>query len=301
MLLIVPHASGACFALALCCIHDTTLRAGADCLGYYAGIFSPDGSIVAANGFTGALHCWRLRDKRGPPTSSPTTARSSLPQSPSGGESADAQGVGAGASRMALAQPLPAAVGHCGAVVDACWGVDGECLLTASADQTLRVAARDLDGAWYEFARPQVHGHDFHALVAIPHPEKPGLFMFASASEEKVIRVFVAPHTFVQSLALLRGAGSDSAYGSASGGILGATVPALGLSNTAVMEGDVVDAQGEGEGAMVFGNAPDFAPNQAPAVVQVRAALASQIVPALPASVVSSVIWHPCLVCSISY
>ena len=33
--------------------------AGASSLGYYGGVFSPDGRRIAANGFTGALHMWQ--------------------------------------------------------------------------------------------------------------------------------------------------------------------------------------------------------------------------------------------------
>ena len=36
--------------------------AGASSLGYYGGVFSPDGRRIAANGFTGALHMWQLPD-----------------------------------------------------------------------------------------------------------------------------------------------------------------------------------------------------------------------------------------------
>ena len=204
-----------------------TVSAGADCLGYYTGVFSPDGTVVVANGFTGALHCWRglpapadapsARPIPPPPSTAmrrlmavPTVHRSlqaaSLHQAEHTAQGDDSDDVSsAPATTTLMAQPLPSAVGHCGAVVDACWGVDDECLLTASADQTVRIHAHNTDGAWYELARPQVHGHDFHAVAAIQQPHAPERFMYASASEEKVIRVFVPPRTFAQSLALLRG------------------------------------------------------------------------------------------------
>ena len=172
----------------------------------------------------------------------------------------------------ALALPVPAAVGHCGAVVDACWGVDGECLMTASADQTVRVVGQDTSGHWYEFARPQVHGHDFHAIAAIPQPGQPGRFMYASASEEKVIRVFVAPRAFVQSLAHLRGQQWQGAQPSDAhrAEAVGATVPALGLSNKAVREGEDASAVLDETDGNSFGQTPDFAPRQAPTAVHVR-------------------------------
>lgn len=45
---------------------------------------------------------------------------------------------------------------------------------------------------WHETARPQVHGYDMAALAPL------SATAFASAAEEKVIRVFQAPHNFLQ-------------------------------------------------------------------------------------------------------
>ena len=39
--------------------------------------------------------------------------------------------------------------------MDMAWGVDGQCLLSASADQTLRITAQ-CRAHWCELARPQV-------------------------------------------------------------------------------------------------------------------------------------------------
>lgn len=165
---------------------------------------------------------------------------------------------------LATLTPVPSLVGHYGAVVSACWGIDGGCLLTAGEDQTVRITVADARGAWFEFARPQVHGHNFHAVVAIPTPGQSRILM-ASASEEKVIRVFQAPRAFVQSLSLLRG----SEFAGADDGPLGATVPALGLSNKAVTgEQRIAPASTDG-GAFGYEAGPDFAPHQQPTVVEV--------------------------------
>jgi hypothetical protein len=51
--------------------------------------------------------------------------------------------------------PVHALGGHWGPVEDLCWGVDGRCLLSVSADQTARLFT-DFDGHWCELARPQV-------------------------------------------------------------------------------------------------------------------------------------------------
>jgi elongator complex protein 2 len=94
--------------------------AGSSALGYFGGCFSPDGVAIVAHGFTGALHLWRR----------------------------DAGGAWA---------PRHTAGGHFAPVVDACWAVDGACLLSVAKDQTARVHAMHGAGRWCEIARPQVH------------------------------------------------------------------------------------------------------------------------------------------------
>jgi elongator complex protein 2 len=254
---------------------------------------------MVANGFTGALHVWQRQTSA--PSVLQAATRSGMPQGPLtfelepsslpisqpvrssllGGldghvpcphESCHAATTstiltGSSSPLSGALVPVPSAVGHCGCVVDACWGGDGQCLFTVSTDQTLRVTVRDVAGHWFEFARPQVHGHDFHALASIPQPGRKGRFMYASASEEKVIRVFLAPRTFVQSLALLRGHAGE--WEDEEGGPLGATIPALGLSNKAVEEGHEARGAGAGEAVLGYESGPDLAPNSVPAVIEV--------------------------------
>ena len=50
--------------------------------------------------------------------------------------------------------------------------------------------------------RMQIHGHDFSCTAVIPCPQDPGSYMFASGSEEKMIRVFEAPQAFADTLSL---------------------------------------------------------------------------------------------------
>ena len=52
----------------------------------------------------------------------------------------------------------------------------------------------------------QVHGHDFSSLASIPGPHAQR-YLFASGSEEKVVRVFEAPGAFMETLASARGLG----------------------------------------------------------------------------------------------
>lgn len=216
--------------------------AGVNHLGYYTGVWSHDGQSLATHGFTGALHIWEREN-------------TSL-------------------------VPRPACTGHYGSVVDATWSPDGEFLLTASTDQTVRVVGC-LEGAgtggWTELGRPQVHGHDLSCIAAIPSaspsPISVSGYKYASGAEEKVIRVFQSPTAFLETLDMARGVligdrDRSTAYG--------ATLPALGLSNKAVFEDHDGEDTGEshqknggvaGVGADQYDAGPDFAPSCAPSSV----------------------------------
>jgi len=71
-----------------------------------------------------------------------------------------------------------------------------------SSDQTSRLFSQwirnDQSGkeicGWHEIARPQIHGHDLECISFIDN------YRFASGAEEKVIRVFEGPKTFLESL-----------------------------------------------------------------------------------------------------
>lgn len=219
------------------------------------------------------------------------------------------------------------ASGHFGPVVDACWAADGACLLTASEDQTARITAQLHTGRWCELARPQVHGHDFSCVAALPGPPAsiqptdqaspdaaanqatttsdsgngdssngdssdatsaslrlPPRYLYASGSEEKVLRVFEAPRTFHDTLAMARGQGAlpcttqngatapatpSHAHAHAA---YGATLPALGLSNKAVYSqeeaaGGGADAVGPDGKPLLYDVGPDFAPTSLPSAV----------------------------------
>jgi elongator complex protein 2 len=240
--------------------------AGLNHLGYYTGIWAPDGTAIIANGFTGALHLW-TRSK----------------------------------SNNALT-PKPSVTGHYGAVVDATWAVDGSCLLTVGIDQTARMLAKVRETTtdssrhsladdakarneeekthWIEVARPQVHGHDFSCIAAVTRNDQAeSKTVYVSGSEEKVIRVFEAPDAFAQTLRLARReaetdppAPSSSAAGfHASHNAYGATLPALGLSNKAVYAKTEEDIANNGSTAKQqqpgMTQGPDFAPTCAPSVV----------------------------------
>ena len=78
-------------------------------------------------------------------------------------------------------------------------------------------------------ARPQVHGYDLNCLTMMPNHR------FASGAEEKLVRVFEATKNFIDNMSAI-----DQSHCYNDGDFLaqGASVPSLGLSNKAVLEGD---------------------------------------------------------------
>ena len=109
-------------------------------------------------------------------------------------------------------------------------------LLTASVDQTTRIHApwvqEDGEESWHEIGRPQIHGYDMSCLAIL----KP--YIFASGAEEKVVRIFTAPLTFKNYLQTITDDMTDFETASMAEK---ASVPALGLTNKAVLDEALVD------------------------------------------------------------
>jgi len=249
------------FLLGIWLSQESVGDAGVNHLGYYTGVWHPNGTSIVAHGFTGALHVWNRTENGG-----------LLPQ--------------------------PALGGHCNQIVDACWGVDGGCLLTVSTDQTARLTTQlKSTGKWCEIARPQVHGHDFSCATALPSGRQEqkssriageegvekGIdrYLYVSGSEEKVLRVFEAPGAFADTLAMARGRAVPS-QGSLvpSTPAYGASLPALGLSNKAIYTAEDASGGDAGRVSNISGSAepglgeggyneygPDVAPNAAPTAI----------------------------------
>lgn len=228
--------------------HASLGDAGAQCLGYFTGCFSSSdgGGRILAHGFTGALHLWE-------------------------------EGVSA-SSTSRLWEPRHALGGHFAPVMGCTWGGDGACLLTASEDQTVRLFTK-VSGQWCEAGRPQIHGHDFSCIASVPNnpsvSEEAGYdqkvllsSVYVSGSEEKMLRVFEAPQVFVDTLNLARGRPVVGQVKGKQGRAFGASIPALGLSNKAVFEGET-SAKGEVKGGKGEGfpeGGSDFVPECAPSV-----------------------------------
>uniref|UniRef100_A0A4W3JHQ8 Elongator complex protein 2 n=1 Tax=Callorhinchus milii TaxID=7868 RepID=A0A4W3JHQ8_CALMI len=177
---------------------------GGNTLGFYGCQFSPDGSMILAHAFNGALHIWCQNQ-----------------------------------SKKGEWSPGVVLSGHFGAVQDLSWDPEGEFILSVGADQTTRLFApwrrkEHEQVTWHEIARPQIHGYDMQCLAMI------GRFQFVSGADEKVLRVFSATKNFVENFSFITGTTVEDLLSTnqATGEIPeGASVPALGLSNKAVFEG----------------------------------------------------------------
>ncbi|KAF6209198.1 hypothetical protein GE061_014943 [Apolygus lucorum] len=110
--------------------------------------------------------------------------------------------------------PKPICCGHFDEVTDLAWEPNGHFLLS--------------QGAWYEMARPQIHGYGMNSIATLPD------FKFVSAADEKIARAFGAPRNTLENLRTLSGVSVNDELLETSSEPMGATVPALGLSNKAV-------------------------------------------------------------------
>ncbi|KAI4879565.1 hypothetical protein NFI96_012594 [Prochilodus magdalenae] len=179
---------------------------GGNTLGFFGCQMSPDGSKILAHAFHGALHLWYTDP-----------------------------------ARQGEWSPGVVLSGHFNAVQDLSWDPEGEFLLSVGSDQTTRLLVpwRRKDGSqvtWHEISRPQIHGYDMQCLAMV------GRFQFVSGADEKVLRVFRAPRNFVENFANIAGTSLEKLMAStdAAGLPEGASTPALGLSNKAVFQGDLV-------------------------------------------------------------
>nr|XP_033785479.1 elongator complex protein 2 isoform X2 [Geotrypetes seraphini] len=177
---------------------------GGNTLGFLGCQFGPSGCMILAHAFHGALHLWS--------------------QNP-----------------LKEGQWTPEVVisGHFNSVQGLRWDPNGEFIITVSSDQTTRVFAPwkrkdQLQVTWHEIARPQIHGYDMQCLAMTER------FQFVSGADEKVLRVFAAPRNFVENFGNISGISIEKLFFSKKFDLPeGATVPALGLSNKAVFQGDL--------------------------------------------------------------
>ncbi|XP_071803184.1 elongator complex protein 2-like [Asterias amurensis] len=197
--------------------HVRVGEVGGNTLGLYGCQFSPDGGAILAHGYQGALHLWKK--------SASIPDRSTAQWSPS-----------------------PVVSGHFGGVQDITWEPDdGAFLMSVGLDQTTRLHApwrrEGYQTTWHEIARPQVHGYDMHCLTLVDR------YRLASGADEKVLRIFDAPRNFVENFGRIAGVDVTEALQDRKNSDVpeGASVPALGLSNKAVFQGESGKAASERE------------------------------------------------------
>ncbi|KAI9338797.1 WD40-repeat-containing domain protein, partial [Obelidium mucronatum] len=180
---------------------------GGNSFGFYGARFGPNSSWILAHGYHGAIQFWES-DRSGD----------------SGGEVWN--------TKLGLS-------GHFGIVKDLAWSPKGDFLVSSSLDQTSRLWGqwKNGDNQWHEIARPQIHGYDLHCLAMI-HP-----YGFVSGADEKVIRVFEASRTFLESLEHISGVKEGQEIHEKLP--IGAAVPALGLSNKAILPGAPLDTNAQ--------------------------------------------------------
>ncbi|XP_010479387.1 PREDICTED: elongator complex protein 2 isoform X1 [Camelina sativa] len=206
-------------------------------LGFYGGHWSPNGLSILAHGYGGSFHLWRNV------SSSKEAENWQMQEVPSG---------------------------HFAAVTDVTWARTGEYLLSVSHDQTTRVFSswkneegnEAEDEHWHELARPQVHGHDINCVAMV---QGKGNHRFVSGAEEKVVRVFEAPLSFLMTLnhTCAGGEGSFPEDLQEDVQVLGANMSALGLSQKPIYlhsSSEPLERNGGGDGLDTFETVPEAAP-----------------------------------------
>ena len=89
-------------------------------------------------------------------------------------------------------------------MTDLDWDSDKNCLVSCSVDQTTRLLMQvgsELNSPYYEVARPQVHGYDLNTIALLRNSSEDVRMpdRLLSGADEKVIRLFEAPYSFVKS------------------------------------------------------------------------------------------------------
>ncbi|KFK36003.1 hypothetical protein AALP_AA4G065100 [Arabis alpina] len=206
-------------------------------LGFFGGHWSPDAMSILAHGYGGSFYLWRNL------SSSKESENWQIQKVPSG---------------------------HFAAVTDVTWDKNGEYLLSVSYDQTTRVFSswkseegdEAEDERWHELARPQVHGHDINCVAIV---QGKGNHRFVSGAEEKVVRVFEAPLSFLKTLNHTR-AGREGSFLEdleADVQVLGANMSALGLSQKPIYlhsSNEPLERNGGGDGMDTLETVPEAAP-----------------------------------------
>lgn len=171
-------------------------------MGYMSALFLGTGEEIISHGFHGSFHYWkRLEDE--------STSEEWIPD--------------------------VSVSGHFNSIMDIDWNSTKQYFLSTSSDQTTRLFApwRNSIGKsrFYEIGRPQIHGYDINCISSIKGNHE---HLFVTGAEEKVIRAFDAPVTFVNSYKEISGISSKDS----SNRVESAEIPTIGLSNKAILAED---------------------------------------------------------------
>lgn len=182
-------------------------------LGYFGAYFGNQGNLIMANGYNGSFHKWKLE-------SSTCAFKHSFFLNQFNSIFVDEW------------KPKFSISGHFGPVMDASWDPAQNYFITVSQDQTTRLFAPWVhkQNEWHEIGRPQIHGYDMSCLTFINQREH----AIVSGADEKVLRVFEAPTVFIETIENISGVKSNTEVARPKY----ASVPALGLSNKAIKEGE---------------------------------------------------------------
>ncbi|CCH62523.1 hypothetical protein TBLA_0H02380 [Henningerozyma blattae CBS 6284] len=128
-------------------------------------------------------------------------------------------------------------------VTDVAWSPNGGYLLSTSLDQTTRLFApwtnsdkKSNSVSWHEMSRPQIHGYDMICVEPVNDSR------FVSGGDEKILRSFDMP----KGVSELLNKFSNIQFNDSKEMPMSAALPALGLSNKANMEDNLVnDAEDE--------------------------------------------------------
>ncbi|WAQ93914.1 ELP2-like protein [Mya arenaria] len=172
---------------------------GGNTLGLYGGMFGPDGDSILAHGYQGAFHHWTSNQE------------------------------------LSNWGHMVTVSGHFDSVEDIEWDKrGGNFLLSCSLDETVRLHApwvnKDREVIWYEIARPQIHGYALQCIAMVNR------YQYASGADEKVVRIFDGTDNFIENFCNLCNIDLKVEHESedAKNRPVGASVPALGLSNKAI-------------------------------------------------------------------
>ncbi|OMJ19624.1 Elongator complex protein 2 [Smittium culicis] len=200
---------------------------GGASFGFFNGIISNDGNLIAAVGYHGSLHFWnKISNDDG---------------------------------SIDWVQDV-APTGHFDSVTDIVWEPSGRYFLTHSSDKTSRIFGkwvRDENyssnfSGWHEISRPQIHGYDLTCATFISP------LCYASGADEKVVRIFDAPSHFVETFNKLCAYTNKNETGNIISSLeslslshkprpIEASIPPLGLSNKAIFQDEVNAAEAKSD------------------------------------------------------